>query len=113
MYNYLKIVPAFLSGIKIVSSRILMQTLAGENIITETVDTAKATRNLYIESYGCAMNFSDSEIIASILSKEGYKTITTDEGADVIFLNTCAIRENAESKVWGRLTELKAMKNRN
>lgn len=90
-----------------------MQTLAGENTITETVDAAKATRNLYIESYGCAMNFSDSEIIASILSKEGFKTIGTDEGADVIFLNTCAIRENAESKVWGRLNELKSMKTKN
>ncbi len=90
-----------------------MVTTTEETIAPQSVAANVQQRNLYIESYGCAMNFSDSEIIASILSKEGYKTITNDEGADVIFLNTCAIRENAESRVWNRLAELKSMKKTN
>lgn len=89
-----------------------MLTITGEINTPETA-LPKTGRNLYIESYGCAMNFSDSEIIASILAKEGYSTTGTDADADVIFLNTCAIRENAESKVWGRLAELKALKKQN
>lgn len=72
----------------------------------------KSSKNLYIESYGCAMNYSDSEIIASILAENGYKTINSEDGADVIFLNTCAIRENAESRIWTRLRDLKALKNK-
>lgn len=56
------------------------------------------------------MNFADSEVIASILSENGYITQNTEEGADVVFLNTCAIRENAEDKVWNRLMHLKAAK---
>ncbi|MDL5045140.1 hypothetical protein QQ054_03670 [Oscillatoria amoena NRMC-F 0135] len=62
-----------------------MVTTTEETIAPQPVAANVQQRNLYIESYGCAMNFSDSEIIASILSKEGYKTITNDEGADVIF----------------------------
>lgn len=86
-----------------------MVTLTEEKETT----TLTGTKNLYIESYGCAMNFSDSEIIASILSKEGYQNTATDDGADVIFLNTCSIRENAESKIWARLNELKQRKKQN
>lgn len=71
---------------------------------------ASTSRKLYIESYGCAMNMADSEVIASILSENGYSTMPNEESADVIFLNTCAIRENAEDKVWHRLRELKARK---
>src|SRR5687767_12533170 len=67
-------------------------------------------RKLYLESYGCAMNFSDSEIIASILLAEGYVTTNTESDADVILLNTCAIRENAELRVRQRLTEFKKRK---
>lgn len=80
--------------------------------IETTIDTANtvATKNLYIESYGCAMNFSDSEIIASILSKEGYKNISEEADADVIFLNTCAIRDNAENRIRTRLKDLKHRK---
>lgn len=84
-----------------------------EQNTTLTATPAIPKRNLYIESYGCAMNFSDSEIIASILTKEGYNTINTDVGADVIFLNTCAIRENAETRVWTRLHDLKKLKKQN
>lgn len=67
-------------------------------------------RKLYLESYGCAMNFSDSEIVASILLKAGYQTTTNELDADVIFLNTCSIRENAELKVRKRLTEFRKRK---
>ncbi|HEU5148364.1 MAG TPA: tRNA (N6-isopentenyl adenosine(37)-C2)-methylthiotransferase MiaB, partial [Chryseosolibacter sp.] len=66
--------------------------------VTREVDTGKS-RKLYIESYGCQMNFSDSEIVASILAKEGYDTTADVNLADVVFLNTCSIREKAEQTV--------------
>jgi tRNA-2-methylthio-N6-dimethylallyladenosine synthase len=61
-------------------------------------------RKLYIESYGCAMNFSDSEIVASIMKENGFDTTSDFQQADVIFLNTCSIREKAEQTVRKRLT---------
>ena len=64
----------------------------------------------YIESYGCAMNFSDSEIVASILNKEGYINTTSMEEADLILVNTCSIREKAEVTVRRRLEEFKKQK---
>lgn len=67
---------------------------------------------LYLESYGCQMNFSDSEIVASILRDCGYSTTRVLEEADLILLNTCAIRDNAEQRVWGRLRDLRHGKNR-
>ncbi len=90
-----------------------MVTLTEEETNTIVTGQAKPARNLYIESYGCAMNFSDSEIIASILEKDGFTTINSDKGADVIFLNTCAIRDNAENKIWTRLQDLKHLKKKN
>jgi len=69
-------------------------------------------RSLYIESYGCQMNFSDSEIVASILDKEGFSLTPDVKTADVIFLNTCSIRENAEQKVRARLREIKSYPSR-
>ncbi|MFN3427574.1 MAG: tRNA (N6-isopentenyl adenosine(37)-C2)-methylthiotransferase MiaB [Candidatus Thermochlorobacter sp.] len=68
---------------------------------------------VYIETYGCQMNFSDSEIVASVLYQEGYSTTDRMEEADVIFLNTCAIREHAELKIHHRLNALKPYKRRN
>jgi len=65
---------------------------------------------LYIESYGCQMNFSDSEIVASVMQENGYILCSEARDADVIFLNTCAIRENAEQRVRARLRELKGLK---
>lgn len=69
-------------------------------------------KRLYIESYGCQMNFSDSEIVASVMRNAGFATTSTAEDADVIFLNTCAIRDNAEQKVRNRLVHLNALKKR-
>lgn len=63
----------------------------------------EGSRKLYIESYGCQMNFSDSEIVASILSKEGFSTTTSLEDADLVLVNTCSIREKAEQTVRKRL----------
>ncbi len=71
------------------------------------------TRKLYIESYGCAMNFSDSEIIASIMGEHGFETAQEAAEADVIFLNTCAIRDNAEQRIRERLKHLRGNKKRN
>ena len=67
-------------------------------------------RKLYIESYGCQMNFSDSEIVTSILQEGGYATTANFENADVILLNTCAIRDNAEQKVRNRLNNFGYLK---
>lgn len=67
-------------------------------------------KKLFLESYGCQMNFADSEIVASILIKEGYNTTTNAEEADLIFMNTCAIRDNAENRVRQRLQDYKKIK---
>lgn len=70
-------------------------------------------RKLYIESYGCAMNFSDSEIVASIMMDMGFETTSLYKDADVIFINTCSIRDNAEQRVRNRLKEFGAVKQKN
>lgn len=67
-------------------------------------------KKFFIESYGCSMNFSDSEIIASILHAEGFGSTKNEEEADLIFLNTCSIREKAELTVRKRLTEFRKLK---
>ena len=70
-------------------------------------------KKLYLESYGCQMNFSDSEIVASIMQKEGYVTTRNSEEADLVLINTCSIRDNAEQRVRNRLTHLNANKKKN
>ena len=70
-------------------------------------------RKLYIESYGCQMNFADSEIVASILADTGFETTNDYHQADVIFINTCSIRENAEQRVRNRLSQFGVEKRRN
>jgi len=70
-------------------------TILGNNL--------KGNRKVYIESYGCQMNFSDSEIVAAILAKEGFNTTNNLAEADVVFVNTCSIREKAEQTVRQRL----------
>lgn len=70
----------------------------------------KNARKLYIESYGCAMNFSDSEIVASILSEQGFNTTNILEEADLVLVNTCSIRDKAEQTVRKRLEKYNAVK---
>jgi tRNA-2-methylthio-N6-dimethylallyladenosine synthase len=67
-------------------------------------------KRAYIETYGCQMNFSDSEIVASILETLNYEQVTDIKTADLILLNTCSIRDNAEQRVRNRLNELHALK---
>jgi len=76
------------------------------------VNSNKKQRKLLLESYGCQMNFSDSEIVASILAKEGFSTTRDPEESDVVLLNTCAIRDNAEQRICGRLDYLRSVKKR-
>lgn len=81
----------------------------GEAVMLES-GKEKNGRKLLLESYGCAMNFSDSEIVASILTKEGYETTNEEMEADIVFMNTCAIRDNAEKRIRNRLTFFKGLK---
>jgi tRNA-2-methylthio-N6-dimethylallyladenosine synthase len=76
---------------------------------TQEENTGKS-KKIYIESYGCQMNFSDSEIVASIMKENGYDTTSDFEQADVVFLNTCSIREKAEQTVRNRLNHFNAVK---
>ena len=71
------------------------------------------SKKLYIETYGCQMNFSDSEIVNSILVDHRFEVTSNPENADLIFVNTCSIRENAEKRVMRRLNELKRFKKSN
>jgi len=70
-------------------------------------------KKLYIETYGCQMNLSDSEVVAAILSKEGYGITENIKEADVIFVNTCSIRDHAERRVRNRIQEFKHLKDLN
>ncbi|WP_420318772.1 tRNA (N6-isopentenyl adenosine(37)-C2)-methylthiotransferase MiaB [Ekhidna sp.] len=76
-------------------------------------NATQTQRKLYIESYGCQMNFSDSEIVTSILKKEGFGTTSSPEHADVILINTCSIREKAEQTVRNRLNYFRGIKKHN
>lgn len=71
----------------------------GEALVLGNPNSGVDKRKLYIESYGCQMNFSDSEIVASILLDNGFETTGNFTEADVIFINTCSIRDNAEQRV--------------
>ena len=73
-------------------------------------EASESQRKLYIESYGCQMNFSDSEIVASILAEEGFGTTSKIEEADLVFLNTCSIRDKAEQTVRNRLKRINKVK---
>ena len=88
---------------KIIDEAVQGSTLSIEN-------NTKNTRKLYIESYGCQMNFSDSEIVASILANEGFNTTQNLEDADLVLVNTCSIREKAELTVRKRLEKFNAVK---
>lgn len=86
------------------------ETRQGEAFAPFVEDPNKYKKRFYIESYGCQMNFADSEIVASILNKEGFGATRNLDDADLIFINTCSIREKAEQTVRKRLTEFKKIK---
>ena len=75
-------------------------------LLIDDISVLTAKKKLYIETYGCAMNVSDSEIVASVLIDNGFEQTSDEFAADVVLINTCAIRENAEQKIWHRLTAL-------
>lgn len=77
------------------------------------IDSKNAGKKLYLESYGCQMNFSDSEIVASILIDQGFSTTNDSSVADVILMNTCSIRENAEIRVRNKLSQYQKQKKNN
>ena len=90
-----------------------MEKTIDENAQGNTLETTPKnnnTKKLFIESYGCAMNFSDSEVVASILSKQGYNTTQILEEADLVLVNTCSIRDKAEQTVRKRLEKYNAVK---
>lgn len=72
-----------------------------------------SNKKFFIETYGCQMNFADSEVVNSILIEDGMQLAENPESADVVLVNTCSIRENAETKVWNRLKELRKIKKSN
>ena len=85
----------------------------GDTLVLENTTDKNLNKSVYIESYGCAMNFSDSEIVASILSKNGYKTSNDMYKADLILVNTCSIREKAELTVRKRLEKFNKVRKSN
>ncbi|MFC3828362.1 MULTISPECIES: tRNA (N6-isopentenyl adenosine(37)-C2)-methylthiotransferase MiaB [Niastella] len=86
------------------------ETRQGEAIAPFVNDPNAYNKKFYIESYGCAMNFADSEVVASILNENGFGATRNFEEADLILINTCSIREKAEQTVRKRLTELRKVK---
>jgi tRNA-2-methylthio-N6-dimethylallyladenosine synthase len=93
-----------------ISDKVQDETRQGEAFAPFNGDPNQYKKLFYIESYGCQMNFSDSEIVASILNKEGFGATRNFEDADLVLLNTCSIREKAEQTVRKRLTEFKKLK---
>src|ERR1041385_3707926 len=91
-------------------NRIHDETRQGEAFAPFAVDGNEYRKRFYIESYGCQMNFSDSEIVASILNGEGFGATRNYEEADLVLINTCSIREKAEQTVRKRLTEFRKIK---
>mgnify|MGYP005840242193 CR=1 FL=1 len=91
-------------------NKVIDESRQGEAISIETNNNGK---KLFLESYGCQMNFSDSEIVASILIEKGYSTTRNVEESDVILLNTCAIRDNAEQRIRNRLRDFNLLKKKN
>ena len=93
-----------------VSDKVQDETRQGEAFAPFSEDPNSYKKRFFIESYGCAMNFADSEIVASILNSEGFGATKNLEEADLIFINTCSIREKAELTVRKRLTEFRSLK---
>ena len=88
--------------------KVIDEKIQGKALVTE--NKRQNTKKLFIESYGCQMNMNDSEIVAAILDKEGYNTTQILEEADLVLVNTCSIREKAETTVRKRLQKYNAVK---
>src|SRR5215510_13544768 len=93
-----------------VTDKVQDEKRQGEAFAPFAQDQNVYQKRFYIESYGCQMNFADSEIVASLLYKEGFGATRNLEEADLIFINTCSIREKAEQTVRRRLTEFRKLK---
>jgi tRNA-2-methylthio-N6-dimethylallyladenosine synthase len=93
-----------------ITDKVQDENRQGEAFAPFAADPKQYRKLFYIESYGCQMNFSDSEIVASILNNEGFGATRNFEDADLVLLNTCSIREKAEQTVRKRLTEFKKVK---
>src|ERR1700730_13701282 len=78
--------------------------------MNESVQHQAAAPRVFIETYGCQMNIADSELVAGVLRRAGYAPAVRPEDADVILLNSCAIREHAEERILGRLSDLARLK---
>jgi len=91
--------------------KIIEESKQGNSLVLE--HKPENAKKLYIESYGCAMNFSDSEVVASILSGNGYNTTQVLEEADLVLVNTCSIRDKAEQTIRKRLEKYNAVKRTN
>ena len=93
-------------------NKVIDESRQGESTIIEDAKNQDG-KKLYIESYGCQMNFSDSEVVASIMTEGGYNTTRNVDEADIVLINTCSIRENAETRVRNRLTDFNKKKKEN
>lgn len=91
------------------SESMLEEERQGEATLLKRESTKKS-RKLYLESYGCAMNFADSEIVASIMKENGFETTGNSEEADLILINTCSIRDKAEQRIRKRLMQFNTLK---
>jgi len=87
-----------------------MNELTGADFKSATADD---NRKLFIETYGCQMNVADSELVAALMKEEGYELVSGIHDADVILVNTCSVRDNAEQRVMGRLALFSSLKKRN
>ncbi|MBC7903808.1 MAG: tRNA (N6-isopentenyl adenosine(37)-C2)-methylthiotransferase MiaB [Gemmatimonadaceae bacterium] len=96
--------------IDLLNNKVHDELRQGEAFAPFTEDPNAYRKRFYIESYGCQMNFADSEIVASILQDSGFGATRNSEEADLIFLNTCSIREKAEQTIRKRLTEFRKQK---
>jgi len=97
-----------------IENKVIDESVQGEATLYPVKDMQAINgKKLYLESYGCQMNFSDSEVVASIMSNQGYETTRNVDEADIILINTCSIRENAELRVRQRLTDFKKKKDKN
>lgn len=94
----------------LMTEKVQDESRQGEAYAAFANDPNQYKKRFYIESYGCQMNFADSEVVASILHKEGYGATPNLEEADLVFINTCSIREKAEQTVRKRLTEFRKLK---